>query len=124
MAFSTEKASIPLRRCGCGEAAPCVRAWRSRNITVQGVRYEHACASCKKTFSVDDAKRIFSALVAAVALSCVGILIVAHPPGAAIGADGENRWFGLGLVAFAAGAWLRLALMSRTRSLHPASLVR
>lgn len=84
------------------------------------MRYEHTCGSCNTTFSVGDTKRILSALFAAVALSCVAALIVAHPPGSALGAATENRWYGLGLTAFGAAAWLRLALMIRGRSAHPA----
>ena len=108
----------PLRRCRCGVAAPCVRIWRSSAFVVVGNRYEHLCDRCKQTFSVQDTPRIASALVATAALCCAGAFVVAHPPGSAIGAESQNHWVGVALVAFGVLAWLRLALLIRDRKLH------
>ncbi|HSO40219.1 MAG TPA: hypothetical protein VLT33_47160 [Labilithrix sp.] len=87
---------------------------------VVGNRYEHACDRCKATFSVEDSARIASALVAAVALCCAAAFVVAHPPGSAIGAEDQNRWFGIALAVFGALGWLRLGLLLRQRFVHRA----
>jgi hypothetical protein len=108
----------PQPRRQCGEAAPCVRILRSASFVVVGNRYEHACDRCKVTFSVEDLARIASALVAAVALCCAAAFVVAHPPGSAIGAEDQNRWFGVALAVFGGIGWLRLGLLLWQRSVH------
>jgi hypothetical protein len=116
-----QSAPAPRRRCRCGEPAPCVRIWRSASFLTVGNRYEHTCARCNASFSVHDTSRLLSALFAAAALSCVAAFIVAHPPGAAIGADTDNRRYGLALLAVGALGWVRLVLLIRGRFIHPAT---
>jgi hypothetical protein len=110
----------PDRRCECSSTAVCVTivhegTW-SRPI---GRRYEYQCARCAKRFEVHDIRGIVFASLFAILLSAVGALLILHPPGAAVGAEQSNRWFGVAMLGFGVLAWLVFAVRVRGRRAHP-----
>jgi hypothetical protein len=72
-----------------------------------------------RTFQVHSPVYLVSLSAIAGVFSSFGALIVAHPPGAAVGATHSNRWFGFGLAAFGALGWLVAAFLLRRRLKHP-----
>jgi hypothetical protein len=84
-----------------------------------GTRHQYRCSVCARTFTVHDNRSIVFSLTIAIVLCGVGALVIAVPPGSAVGAAQSNQWFGVGLVAFGAIAWLMVALAIRGRIDHP-----
>ncbi|MBL8954520.1 MAG: hypothetical protein JNK82_27320 [Myxococcaceae bacterium] len=90
-----------------------------RGLTV-GTHFHHVCAACKSDFSVPSTGAISFSFFATLFLAGVGAIVVINPPGAAVGAQDDNRWFGWGLLAFAFGGLVVFAARLRARVLHPA----
>lgn len=85
-----------------------------------GSRQLYTCTSCKRTFEISDNAATAFMFVAAALLSAVAWLVIVHPPGAAVGAESENRWFGVGIGVFALAGWALGIQMIRARVIHPA----
>lgn len=87
------------RRCGCQGPVPCDSVTRARlGLLTIGTRRAYRCQRCGLTFRIRSAGHIAVTLLYASFLSGVGVLIVLYPPGSAVGADSENRWFGVALL--------------------------
>lgn len=112
----------PARRCGCGEAAPCVVLAREGTWDwVIGRRSEHLCPKCGRRFAVHDVRGVLFAGVVALVLFAAGGFVVLHPPGAAVGAAQSNRLFGVAMLGFGVSAALVFALRLARRAKHPIS---
>lgn len=108
------------RLCDCGGAAACVAIRQNRMQSIPiGTRHVYRCAACAESFTVSDVTGIVFSLVAGFGLAGFGALILAFPPGSAVGAERSNAWFGVGLLACAALAWAMAALQVRARVIHP-----
>jgi hypothetical protein len=108
------------RQCLCASTASCERIFQRRMQGIPvGTRYEFRCERCGSVFTVHDAAGIVFSFVAAAVVSAVAVLLVAVPPGSAVGAERSNQWFGFGLAAVAAFAWVSFGLQLRTRAIHP-----
>lgn len=104
----------------CRRTARCTAVHRRemQGISV-GTRYAYRCTGCGRAFTIYDGRSvIYTAMIASV-LSAFGALVVAIPPGAAVGAQASNRWFGVGFLILGTTAWVLCALQFRTRSIHP-----
>ncbi len=108
------------RQCFCTAAAPCVRIIQRRagGLPV-GTRNEYRCGACSRSFVVPDVSGIVFSFVTASLLSAGGALVIAFPPGSAVGAEQSNQWFGVALVAFGMIAWVNFAFGVRARMIHP-----
>jgi hypothetical protein len=84
-----------------------------------GTRYRYLCSQCAQAFTFPDGRSVVFTVVIASLLTATGTPVVAFPPGAAVGAEASNRWFGVGLLVFAALAWVALALQLQARRAHP-----
>jgi hypothetical protein len=84
-----------------------------------GTHTRYTCSGCANEFAVHDRRAVAFAFAAAIVLSAMGALVVAFPPGSDVGAELSNRWFGVGLLAVAAIAWVILVLRIRARRAHP-----
>jgi len=110
----------PDRRCECSAPARCIAIVREGTWnTPIGMRYEYQCPVCAKGFSVHSVTGIVFATVLASAISAAGALLIVHPPGAAVGAEQSNRWFGVGLTVLGGFAWLVFGWRVRGRLKHP-----
>lgn len=113
-------AGPPPRRCTCSAPAPCVAIAREGTWSVLlGRRADHRCAQCTRVFSVHDVRGVVFPSVVAAALFATGALVVLHPPGAAVGAERSNQWFGVALVALGVVASLVFVQRLRARLNHP-----
>lgn len=110
-----------MRRCGCGAGAPNTRIVTEyvRSFVPVGRIHQHDCNKCGATFNVHDAWAIAFAIFAAGFLTAIGVLITVYPPGSAVGAESENRWFGIALLVVGALTWVIPALRIRARLRHP-----
>lgn len=111
----------PARACGvCPGLAQCTEIGRQQiQGIVSGTRRRYTCSRCGNDFTVHDDRAVVFSFVAATMLSAIGALLVAFPPGSAVGAEASNRWFGVALLAVAALAWVIVALRIRQRRAHP-----
>ncbi len=110
----------PERRCRCNAAARCVHialkgSWDFRI----GARYDYQCHLCSTRFEVHSIGYLVTVSVLAGVLTALGVLMIVHPPGAAVGAEQSNRWFGVGLALLGAYLWLLFMVRLRGRLAHP-----
>ena len=110
----------PDRSCACGETARCVgqSIERAKGIPV-GTKYEYRCDGCKQHFATHSAGGIAFVAFGALFLSSIAWLLVAHPPGSAVGAEENNRWAGWVLCGFAAIMWAMLGARLLALQRHP-----
>jgi len=110
----------PTRACRCGGRAPCVLVdvERARGLAV-GKRFEHVCSRCTRRFSVHSVGSVIFAFFAAAYLGSCGSLVVVNPPGSAVGAADQNRWFGVAILVFASVALALVVLRCAARLRHP-----
>lgn len=110
----------PTRRCDCSGTAQCIAIVRKGTWSFSiGRRYDYRCTRCEKIFAVHDAGGLVFASLVAVVLFAAGTLVIVHPPGAAVGAESSNRWFGIGMVGLGAIALLVFVGRLRGRLAHP-----
>lgn len=97
----------PTRRCRCGAHAVCYAATEqsARGVPV-GMAYDHQCARCKRTFRIHSLGSVIFTVLCMLVMGSCGTLVTVHPPGEAVGAQDDNRWFGVGLLVFAGLALL------------------
>jgi DNA-directed RNA polymerase subunit RPC12/RpoP len=108
------------RRCVCSRAAPCIRIMQRRMQGIPvGTRYQYRCSACSRAFTVHDNRSIVFWAITAIVLCAAGALVLAFPPGSAVGAERSNQWFGAALVVFGAIGWLIVGLAIRGRIEHP-----
>ena len=110
----------PTRACRCGGRSPCVavEVERARGVPV-GKRFEHECLGCNRRFRVHSIGSVVFALFATTVLGSCGSLVVVHPPGSAVGAENENRWFGVAILVAAACSFALLVARIVARLRHP-----
>lgn len=110
----------PLRRCGCGAAAPATEVVaHSTNFVPTGTDTTHTCPACQARFTVSDDWGIaFNGLVAAVFVPLAAVA-VEYPPGSADGWDWGDAALVLGLVALAFGTVVMLGFAIVARARHP-----
>lgn len=108
------------RRCVCSRIAPCTRIIQRRiqGIPV-GTRHQYRCSGCTRAFTVHDNGSIVFTFVTAIVLSAAGALVIAFPPGSAVGAEQSNQWFGVGLAVLGVIGWVMAGLAIRGRIVHP-----
>lgn len=110
----------PDRWCSCGCAASCVRLRQQRvNGIPVGTRSDYRCGACSRTFTVPDVAHLVFLFVISSLVFAAGALVIAFPPGQAVGAEASNRWFGVGLVVVGALGWVMVGLGIRARMIHP-----
>jgi hypothetical protein len=83
------------------------------------MRYDHKCALCSKAFKVHDVRYFVKVSLVAACFTALGALVILFPPGAAVGAEHSNRWFGIGFAALGAVLWLLVIYRIQVRSAHP-----
>lgn len=74
---------------------------------------------CQRRFSVHSVGSVIFALFAAAYLGSCGSLVVVHPPGSAVGAADQNRWFGVAILVFALVAFVLVISRAVARLRHP-----
>lgn len=114
------RAGPPPRRCECASPAECVAITREGTWTVQiGTRFDHRCTQCSRAFGVHDLRGVVFPSLVAVALFAAGALVILHPPGAAVGAQESNQWFGRAMVALGVVSLLVFTRRVWARLIHP-----
>lgn len=83
-----------------------------------GTAQGHRCPHCARTFVVYDVPGLVFPAFAALVLAGFGALIIAFPPGSAVGAQESNGLFGVALCVAGAIALLLLVRLG-ARQLHP-----
>lgn len=100
----------------CRGIAHCTEISRRQTQGISlGTRYRYRCERCSNVFTVHDTRAVTFLFAAGLALAVAGALVVARPPGADVGAQARNRWFGGILLVISALAWLTFALQLRSR---------
>ena len=110
----------PSRKCSCGGHATCFSAAevRARGLPV-GMQYEHACTRCNRRFRIHSVGSVIFTVFCMLFLGTCGSLVTVHPPGSAVGAESENRWFGVGILVFAGLAFVLVVAKIVAHLRHP-----
>lgn len=113
-------AGLPSRQCSClGIADGVAIVMQGRWDFVLGTRHEYRCRVCSRQFAVHDRSSIVSAALISAGLVAAGWFVIVHPPGAAVGAERSNQWFGVASVAIGVLTVLLFLRRAWSRVAHP-----